>query len=217
MSDHGGYSPNHHPHGAGYPAPPQPGRRQRKRKSPAFVALATVGITVFLGGIAGTLLLFSHGWIKSVTDPLVLPAVGQCTDASGLVLQGPLEVVDCGEPTATTKVVISETSDEADCAAGQIRILTFGYRDGDHVTAHSCGAPNLTIGNCYTKTGMTFVYDPYCLSSSVRLARQVPGTVDVEKCKSAAPDEPASRPRWGSSYDYADAANGVVNCFLPVG
>ncbi|MEV0032678.1 hypothetical protein [Nocardia sp. NPDC050793] len=186
---------------------------------PALLAVVVVGIVVLLGGIAGTVLLLSFGSITRSGDPLVLPEIGQCTEASGIVLEGPIEVVDCTRPTATTKVVVSEivtgTGNDVDCGAAQVRIVTTGYHDGDFVVAHSCGAPNLTIGNCYTKTGSTFVYDPSCYSGSVRLERQIPGADDVEECVTAAPDDYAGRIRQGSPYNFADKANGFVTCFLP--
>ncbi|WP_156094950.1 hypothetical protein [Nocardia lijiangensis] len=188
---------------------------------PALMAVVIVGAVVLVGGFAGVALIFGLGSITRSGEPLVLPEVGRCTEATGLVLQGPIEVADCARPTATTKVVVSEivtgTGKEVDCEPSQVTILTHGYHDGDFVTARSCGAPNLTVGNCYTKTGATFVYDSHCMSSSVRLARQVPGTDDVEKCKTATPDDYAARFRQGSAYNFADKANGLVNCFLAVG
>ncbi|MBB5914264.1 hypothetical protein BJY24_003131 [Nocardia transvalensis] len=204
----------------GYPPPPRPPQRDSR----AGLIIVCVFVAITLIGFA-LVVVYNTGLLSPKTDPeqLVMPLVGQCTDASEIVIHGPIKVVDCALPTATKKIVTSEIvsggGKPVECPDPQILVITDGYRDGQYTVAHSCAAPNLTIGNCYEKIGSSYNYDATCASSSGRLDRKLPGVTDTKVCDTSAEGDYVGKIAFTTvqHFHYVDQKEGATYCFVPVG
>ncbi|WP_194818073.1 hypothetical protein [Nocardia sp. XZ_19_385] len=209
-----GYSP-----GPGYPPP-------HKSRGP-IVALVIVLILVVGGGAGGWWWYESQK--NSVIDllgegarqPIRVPATGDCTNKSGQVMiSGPIDPVDCADPTATWQVVVSELERDGQCASGQIRITTDGTRDGDYTIVTSCAKPNLTEGNCYKKYGSTYEFDPVCADGSARFDRRVLGVADTKVCEEGVPTEAGKDSEFIARtflFPFVDEEEPATYCFVPAG
>ncbi|WP_336087846.1 hypothetical protein, partial [Nocardia sp. SSK8] len=210
--------PNYAPH---YPPAPPSGNGNRVV---LIIVFSLLGVGVL---VAAALFVY----VKKVTSDdnpfslntqeLVQPQIGECTAERETIVDWSAVVADCSNPAATMRIVSSEIVTgrdiEVECSNPDKLVITDGRVDGEYTVAHSCAAPNLVVGNCYSDGIGGYTYVPVCSGTDARLDRVLTGVTDVGVCEPET-DDIAVEMRYilVRSMHFIDRHVGSTYCFAPV-
>ncbi|MGW4634674.1 hypothetical protein [Nocardia sp. NPDC004415] len=72
--------------------------------------------------------------------------------------------------------IVSGRDVEVECSNPDKLVITDGQVDGEYTVAHSCAAPNLVVGNCYSGGIGGYTYAPTCSRSDAKIDRHAGST-----------------------------------------
>lgn len=209
------------------PYHPSPPPNQGGSRTVLIIVLGLVGVGVLVFGVVAVLLariVDDRNPFSLTTEALVQPEVGQCAVAQHqeTIVEWSAVVADCSVPAATLKIVASEIvtgrNVEVECSIPDKLMITEGRVDGDYTVAHSCAAPNLAVGECYSGGIGGYTHVPGCSGVGTgQLARILPQVTDVGVCESDS-SEIAVKFAYISihSMHFIDRRSGSTYCFAPV-
>ncbi|MFF2088734.1 hypothetical protein ACFVVM_33550 [Nocardia sp. NPDC058176] len=156
------------------------------------------------------------------TQELVRPEIGQCTAATETIVDWSAVVLDCSDPAATMKVVVSELAADGDvaaeCSTPDKLLIVDGRVDGDYTVVHACAAPNLEVGRCYSGGIGGFQHVSGCVDGSIvaQLDRVLPGVTDTSVCETTSTDIAIKMSYISvTTMHFIDKREGSTYCFVP--
>lgn len=113
--------------------------------------------------------------------------------------------------------IVSGRDVEVECSNPDKLVITDGRVDGEYTVAHSCAAPNLVVGNCYSGGIGGYTYAPTCSRTEAKLDRVLTGVTDVARCEPETTDIAVEMSYiFVRSMHFIDRHAGSTYCFAPV-